>query len=93
MQVKLPRPEKIGKVVIDFADPLGHPTSFQGIMRMDGKDQVVFDVTNYKEWRKYAVDISPVTTDTFRLVIRDSASPLHPNAAQISQIELYPPRG
>ena len=93
VQVKLPRPEKIGKVVIDFADPLGHPTSFQGIMRMDGKDQVVFDVTNYKEWRKYAVDISPVTTDTFRLVIRDSASPLHPNAAQISQIELYPPRG
>ncbi|MGC9260340.1 MAG: discoidin domain-containing protein, partial [Phycisphaerae bacterium] len=91
VQVKLPRSEKIGKVVIDFADPLGHPTSFQGIVQVDGHDRVVFDVTNYQGWRKYTADIEPVKTDTFRLVIRDSASPLHPNAAQISQIELYPP--
>jgi hypothetical protein len=87
----LPQPAIIGKVVIDFADPLGHPTSFQGIVQMDGKDQVVFDVTNYQGWRKYTAEITPVMTNTFRLVIRDSASPLHPNAAQISQIELYPP--
>ncbi len=91
VQVKLPHPEKIGKVIIDFADPLDHPTSFQGIVHTDGKEQVVFDVTNYQGWRKYVVNIAPVTTDTFRLIIRDSASPLHPNAAQISQIELYPP--
>ena len=92
VQVKLPRPEKIGKVVIDFADPLGHPTSFQGIVRVNGEEQVVFDVTNYQGWRKYTADIPSVTTDTLRLVIRDSASPLHPSAAQISQIELYPPK-
>ncbi len=91
VQVKLPRPAAIGKVVINFADPLGHPTSFQGIVQVDGKEQVVFDVTNYQPWRQYTADIRPVTTDTFRLVIRDSASPLHPNAAQISQIQLYPP--
>ena len=89
VQVKLPQSEKIGKVIIDFADPLDHPTSFQGIVRVNGKDQVVFDVTNYQAWRKYTADITPVTTDTFRLIIRDSADPLHPNAAQISQVELY----
>lgn len=89
VQVKLPQPATIGKVVVDFADPLGHPTSFQGIVRTDGHDQVVFDVTNYQGWRKYTVNIAPARTDTFRLVIRDSASPLHPNAAQISQIQLY----
>ncbi|MHB1768416.1 MAG: beta-L-arabinofuranosidase domain-containing protein [Phycisphaerae bacterium] len=93
VQVKLPWPEKIGKVVIDFADPLDHPTSFEGIVRVNGKDEVVFDVTNYPGWRKYTANITPVETDTFRLVIRDSASPLHPNAAQISQIELYPAEG
>ncbi|MGC8625720.1 MAG: hypothetical protein ACP5VQ_10725, partial [Phycisphaerae bacterium] len=92
VQLKLPQLTTIGKVVIDFADPLGHPTSFQGIVKVDGHDRVVFDVTNYQGWRKYTADIEPVKTDTFRLVIRDSASPLHPNAAQISQIELYPPR-
>lgn len=92
VQVKLPQPATIDKVVIDFADPLDHPTSFQGIMQINGKDQVVFDVTNYQGWRKYTANIPPVVTDIFRLVIRDSASPLHPNSAQISQIELYPPR-
>ena len=92
VQVKLPQPATIGKVVIDFADPLGHPTSFQGIVRVNGEEHVVFDVTNYQGWRKYTADIPSVITDTFRLVIRDSASPLHPNAAQISQIELYPPK-
>ncbi len=92
VQVKLPRPEKIGKIIIDFADPLGHPTNFQGLVRVDGRDQVVFDVTNFQGWRKYTAEIPPQITDTFRLVIRDSASPRYPNAAQISQIELYPPQ-
>ena len=91
VQVKLPRAETIGKVVVDFADPLDHPMSFQGLVRVNGNDQVVFDVTNYQGWRNYTVEIPPVTTDTFRLAIRDSASPLHPHAAQISQIQLYPP--
>ena len=89
LEVKLPRAQTISKVVIDFADPLDHPTSFQGLAIIHGKPYVVFDVTNYQGWRNYTVDIGPVVTDTFRLIIRDSADPLHPNAAQISQIELY----
>ncbi|MGC8539293.1 MAG: hypothetical protein ACP5QA_01545, partial [Phycisphaerae bacterium] len=91
LEVKLSRAQTISKVVIDFADPLDHPTSFQGLAIIHGKPQVLFDVTNYQGWQKYEVDITPVLTDSFRLIIRDSASPLHPNAAQISQIELYPP--
>ncbi len=91
VEVKLPKEEIIGKVVIDFADPLDHPTSFQGLILLDGKEHPIFDVTNYPGWRKYVAQISPVRTDTFRLIIRESADPLHPNAAQISQIELYPP--
>ncbi len=58
---------------------------------MHGKDHVLFDVKDYAKRYLYRAQIAPVTTDTFRLVIRDSANPAYPNAAQISTIELYPP--
>jgi hypothetical protein len=97
IEVKLPKPEKIGRVVIRFADPAGYPVSFQGLARMHDKDQVIFDVTGCDEWRGYRLDIKPVVTDTFRMVIRASANAassrpgINPNAAQIGGIELYPP--
>ena len=91
IQVTLPHPATVGRVVIRFADPAGHPTSFQGIVRVHGRDRVVFDVTDYAGYHQYRADIPPVTTDAFRLVIRASANPAYPNAAQISTIELYPP--
>jgi len=91
IQVTLPKPATIGRIVIRFADPAGHPTSFQGIVRVQGRDQVVFDVQDYSGWHHYQTDVKPVTTDTFRLVIRTSANPAYPNAAQISRIEMYPP--
>jgi hypothetical protein len=91
VQVTLPKPSALGRVVIDFADPDGWPTSFQGIVKVDGKDKVVFDVTDYADNRKYTADLGGVVSDTFRFVIRASANPQWPNAAQISEIELYPP--
>ena len=91
IQVKLPKPVKVGVVVLHFADPEGHPTSFQGIARGNGKDEILFDVKNYAEWRRFKAVFPPVITDTFRLVIRESANPTYPNAAQVSEIELYPP--
>ena len=78
-------------MVVRFADPAGYPTSFQGLVRVDGEDQPVFDVTDYKNPRYFRQTIAPVTTDTFRLVVRASANPAYRNAAQISEIELYPP--
>ncbi len=89
VQVKLPRAQRIGRIVINFADPLGHPVSFQGIAIVDGREHVVFNETNYEGWREYVANIPPVTTDTFRLIVRASANPRYPNAAQISQIQLY----
>jgi hypothetical protein len=98
IEVKLPKPEKISRVVIRFADPSGFPVSFQGLVHAQGTNQVVFDETANENWRDYHVDIKPVVTDTFRFVIRASAntpasSPaamgVNPNGAQISEIELY----
>jgi len=91
IQVKLPRAAVIGRVVIRFADPQGHPSSFLGIVRVAGKDVRVFDIKDYMNRRHFGARISPVLTDTFRLVIRESANPAYPNAAQVSEIEIYPP--
>jgi ADP-ribosylglycohydrolase len=93
LQVKLPRPARIGRVVIRFADPSGYPTSFQGLVLPVGATELVetFNVTENQERRVYRAKFAPVVTDTFRLVIRSSANPAYLNAAQISEIELYPP--
>lgn len=91
VEVKLPKPEKVGRIAIRFADPAGHPTSFQGIAWVDGKQKVLFDVPHCEDWRGYEAKIAPLTTDRVRLVIRASANPGYPNAAQVSEIEIYPP--
>ncbi|MCX5671615.1 MAG: hypothetical protein NTU94_09890 [Planctomycetota bacterium] len=40
--------------------------------------------------RSFRKEIEPVGTDTFKLVIEKSVNPVTLNAAQVSEIELYP---
>jgi uncharacterized protein len=89
VEVHLARPARIGLVVIHFADPAGYPVSFAGSVRVNGQERPVFDVIDNREPQVFRSKIPPVTTDTFRLTIRASANPAYPNAAQISEIELY----
>ncbi len=93
IEVHLPKASAIGSVVILFADPQGHPTSFQGIVRVNGREKVIFDVTDYTQRYAFRKTFAPIVADTFRLVIRASANPQYPNAAQVSTIALYPPAG
>ena len=90
VEIHLPKPSRIGRVVIHFADPAGYPVSFEGAGRVNGQDQTVIDVKDNHEPQVYRAKIKPVKTDIFRLTIRASANPAYPNAAQISEIELYP---
>lgn len=53
--------------------------------------QEVFNVAENQERRTYWAKFAPVVTDPSRLVIRSSANAALPNAAQSSEIELYPP--
>jgi hypothetical protein len=92
VQIKLAKPQKIGTVVIDFADPAGAAVDFHAVATVDGHDQTVLDVKGNKQTREFRADITPVTTDTFRLVIESSANPKYPNAAQVSEIQLFAPR-
>lgn len=89
VEVHLPKPSKIGRVVIHFADPSGFPVRFEGSARINGKEQQILNATNNQGSRVFLLKIKPVTTDTFRLTIHSSANPAYPNAAQISEIELY----
>ena len=89
VEVHLAKPAKITKVVIHFADPAGYPVSFAGSVRVNGKERQVIDVTDNKSSELYRTKIKPVTTDSFRFTVRSSANPGYPNAAQISEIELY----
>jgi len=91
VQVDLPKPEAVGRIVIRFADPAGHPTSFQGIATANGKDHILFDVAGYRNRRSYTITLPATVIESFRFVIRASRNPAYPNAAQVSQIELYQP--
>ncbi len=90
VEVHLARPAKISNVIIHFADPAGYPVSFAGAVRVNGQEHQVINVTNNSDTQIYRAKIASVTTDAFRLTIRTSANPAYPNAAQISEIELYP---
>jgi len=90
VEVHLARPSEISTVVIHFADPDGYPLSFEGTVRVNGQERQVIKETNNQEPHVYRAKIEPVTTDAFRLTIRASTNPSYANAAQISEIELYP---
>jgi ADP-ribosylglycohydrolase len=92
VQVKLPKPARIGRVVIRFADPVGRPVDFRGlVLEADGKTwKEVFVVKDNQNPRSFRKEIEPVETDTFKLVIEKSVNPVTLNAAQVSEIELYP---
>jgi hypothetical protein len=93
IEVKLAKPAEIGRVVIRFADPLGYPVKFQCLVVPQGGGAMkeVVRCDDNKDSRTFRANFQPVVTDTFRLVIEKSANPAFANAAQISEIELYPP--
>lgn len=92
IEVQLPKPERIGRVVIRFADPAGHPVDFHGLVRSPGSAtwQEVFRCNDNQDLHVFRASFTPIRTDTFRLVISKSVNPVSLNAAQISEIELYP---
>jgi hypothetical protein len=89
IEVQLAKPSKISTIVIRFADPEGFPVSFEGIVRSNGQERQIFNVTKNHDPREYRAQIRPVMADSFRLVIHASANPNLANAAQLSEIEIY----
>jgi hypothetical protein len=89
--VHLPEPRSIGRVVLHFADPQGHPVDFVGEVSLDGENwRAVFEETGYGNAAWCEKAFIPTEARHFRLTIRRSASPRWPDAAQLSEIELLP---
>lgn len=71
---------------------MGRPVDFRGlVLGADGKTwKEVFVVKDNQNPRSFRKEITPVETDTFKLVIEKSVNPVTLNAVQANEIELYP---
>lgn len=85
VEIHLPKPAKIARVILHFADPNGYPVDFEATAH----SKPLFTVKANRQPQTYEATFPPITTDTFRLIVLSSANPTFPNAAQISEIELY----
>jgi len=94
IEVYLPKVETVGQVKIHFADPAIHPIWFEGFVRPEGSDkwEEVFGIVNYKDTKSFEGVIQPQPVTGFRLLIYESSSDTQPNATQVSEIELFPPK-
>jgi len=87
----LPEVRTLGRVIIHFADPRGHPVDFDGEVSIDGETwKRIFSIRGYTDRRRFECAIEPVPIKHFRLIIHRSASKQWVNAAQVSEIELLP---
>ena len=94
IQVTLAHSSVIAQAVISPADPAGAPVRFEGQIQTRAGDawKCVFRCERNTAAGAYTADFAPVEAAAFRLVIEASANPEYPNAAQVSEIELYPPQ-
>ncbi len=89
VEIHLAKPAMIGRVILHFADPAGYPVDFQCSVRLENKTTVLFSVKNNALTQLFTKTFPPIMADSFRLTISSSANPKYPNAAQVSEIELY----
>jgi len=89
IEVKLAKPARVNRVILRFADPKGYATQFDILAKVGDTYRRVGGSEANQEPRSFKAVFEPVTTDTIRLTIRASANPQFPNAAQISEIEVY----
>lgn len=86
IELRFAKPKKIRRAIVHFADPEGYPVDLEATV---SGDHPLFRIRDNRDPRKVDVKFAPLATDRFRLTIHASANPRYPNAAQISEIEIY----
>lgn len=91
--LELPETETVGRAILHFADPQCRPVDFEGQMSSDGETwTTLFTHEGDPGAPRLEIEFAPSDLRFFRLFIRRSASALYPGAAQLSEIELLPPK-
>lgn len=90
-EVRLPKPAKVGRVVARFADPGGYAAAFDIQVKQGGDFKTVYSADANRSAQAANVTFAPVQTDAVRFVIRKNANAAYPNAAQLSELEVYAP--
>jgi ADP-ribosylglycohydrolase len=91
--LELPEAKTVGRAILHFADPQGRPVDFEGQMSGDGRNwTTLFAHEGDPGSQRLEVEFAPSDLRFFRLFIKRSASALYPGAAQLSEIELLPPK-
>ena len=88
-EVKLAKPAAVRRVIARFADPGGYATAFDIQVNKGNEYKTVFTTDANRESQAVNVTFDPVETDTVRFVFRKNANPVYPNAAQLSELEVY----
>jgi HEAT repeat protein len=88
-EVKLAKPVKVSRVIARFADPSGYATAFDIQVKTGSDYKTVFTTESNRESQAANTTFAPVETDTVRFVFRKNANPAYPNAAQLSELEVY----
>ncbi len=93
--LELPETATVGRAILRFADPQGRPVEFEGQASTDGQTwTTLFTQSGDPGSQRFEATFEATALKHFRLVIQRSASTggAYPNAAQLSEIELLPPK-
>jgi hypothetical protein len=94
VEITLPKPQRLGRIIIHFADPADYAIDFNCYARPAGQkeNKRVLQWKGNTLNRAIDTELEPIIADLFVLEITKSGDLAYPNAAQISEIELLPPR-
>lgn len=88
-EVKLAKPAQVGRVIARFADPAGYAVAYDVQVKQGNAFKTVFSKEDNRSAQPANASFAPVQTDTVRFVIRKNANAAYPNAAQLSELEVY----
>jgi hypothetical protein len=88
-EIKLAKPAKVCRVIAHFADPAGYATAYEIQAKQGDAYKTVSAKDDSRESKTLNVTFSPVETDAIRFVIKKNANSAYPNAAQLSELEVY----
>ncbi|MBP8800705.1 MAG: VCBS repeat-containing protein [Kiritimatiellae bacterium] len=88
-EIKLAKPAAVRRVIAHFADPNGYATAFEIQVKKGDAYTTVYKTDKNRDGKSVNVTFDPVQTDIVRFVFSANANPAYPNAAQLSELEVY----